>query len=249
MGRRFVVATASSFNDVLKNELKINAAWLPIATPFALGDYGVMSDGIFTKVGNLANDFQIPIKRESGQDLLLKFASADVDEVRFEAGGKVTAFSNSPNADAKLTLQFRSANSFFLRSNLTAIQMSDVAVVARAIFDSPKWDDWSYNYRVVSTVYNGRDSALLSSTAAGASVELSGTADALSQLDVGNAAVGLKASEKKSIGLDLVGASGVVGLKFFKLTLFGGGKPKLLATDPVLPEYFASEAELQKDDL
>jgi hypothetical protein len=203
------MGTASSFNEVLNNELKVSAAWLPIANPFALGDYGVMSGGIFSKVGNLANDFQISIRKGPGEDLQLKFASADLQETRLEGGVTVPAFSNSPTADAKLLLQFQSANSFFLRSSLVASQMQNIAEVARAIFDSPKRDDWSYHYRVVSTVYYGKDGALLSSTSAGASVEISGKADALSQLDLGSATVGLSTSKKKSIGLDLVGKSGM----------------------------------------
>jgi hypothetical protein len=243
------MGTASRFNEVLNKELKISAAWLPMANPFALGDYGVVSDGIFSKIGNVESDFQIVIKKRPGENLVLKFASEDVEETRLEGDLTVPAFTNSPTLEGRLLIQFKSANSFFLRSSLTAIQMQNIAGVAREIFNSPKWDAWSYNYRVVSTVYHGKDCALLSAISGGASVELSGKADALSQLDLGSAAVGLTASAKKSIGLDLVGKNGVVALRFFKLTWFGGGRPKVLADRDLSKEYFASEAELRKDDI
>ena len=53
------MGTAQVFNQIIKDQLHVNAAWLPITNVFRLGDYGVVSDGIFTSIGNVGRDFSL----------------------------------------------------------------------------------------------------------------------------------------------------------------------------------------------
>jgi hypothetical protein len=41
------MGTPRLFDQTLKSQLQINAAWLPVSNIFKLGDYGVMSEGVF----------------------------------------------------------------------------------------------------------------------------------------------------------------------------------------------------------
>ena len=46
------MGTARAFDRILKSELNIHAAWLPITNTFSVGDFGLISDGVFAKMGN-----------------------------------------------------------------------------------------------------------------------------------------------------------------------------------------------------
>ena len=60
------MGTPRLFNQTLKSLLQINAAWLPVTNTFRLGDYGVMSEGVFVKIGNIETDFGIALERALG---------------------------------------------------------------------------------------------------------------------------------------------------------------------------------------
>jgi hypothetical protein len=47
------MGTARDFDDILKRELNIHAAWLPVTNTFRLGDYGIVSDGVLVPMGNI----------------------------------------------------------------------------------------------------------------------------------------------------------------------------------------------------
>jgi hypothetical protein len=44
------MGTARDFDILLKQELNIHAAWLPVTNTFRLGDYGMFSDGVLVKM-------------------------------------------------------------------------------------------------------------------------------------------------------------------------------------------------------
>jgi hypothetical protein len=64
---------------------------------------------------------------------------------------------------------------------------------------------------------------MISSREANSRVTISGTADALRLLELGQAQADVAVSSEESLGLNLTGGSGVVGLRMFKLRALGGG--------------------------
>ena len=164
------------------------------------------------------------------------------------ANAVVNAFPDS-DVDAKFVVEFTNASSFFLKANLTILEMQNMNRVAYAIYHMPQWEHWRYKFRVVSATYTGKDCALISSTSKNSSIELSGKAKALQQLDLGAVSIGIEAANKKEIGLDLLGQTGVVGLSFFKLTWLAGPDPKIMASGGLPPEMFAEAKALEEDDI
>jgi hypothetical protein len=217
------MGTASRFNDIMKDELNIFAAWIPVTNTFQLGDYGLISDGVFVKIGNITTDHGVTFQSKPGPESKLDFTSKGTAMARFAGGTTVTAFPDQP-IDAKLTIEFGDENSFLLKANLTVMQMQDINAVASKLAELPNWKN---KYRVVSAVYNGKQCAMISSKAANSKIELSGKATALKQFELGAVSAELGVSNKKEIGLDLVGEDGVVGLSLFKLGWWDNS-PKVL---------------------
>jgi hypothetical protein len=219
------VGIASLFDGVLKDELNIHAAWIPVTNTFRLGDYGLVSSGVFVKAGNIQDDFGLTFRQSPGPPSALNFTSKGTRIVRSVGAGEVKSFPDN-EFQAKLFVEFATSSSFMIKANLTVQEMQNVNAVAKQLANATRW---KRKYLVVSSVYSGKDCAIISSKSANSKIELSGKANALKQLDLGAVAVNLQASNKQDIGLDLVGESGIVGLALFKLSWGWGDDPKTLA--------------------
>jgi uncharacterized DUF497 family protein len=218
------MGTASQFDSILKEELNIHAAWVPITNTFRLGDYGLISSGVLVKAGNISNDFGVSFDQAPGPPSVLNFTSKGTKSLRFAAGAQVNAFPDN-DVDAKLSVEFASASSFLAKANLMVAEMQNVNAVAKRLVEIGAW---KRKYIVVSAVYFGKQCAIISSKSANSKIELSGKANALKQFDLGAVAANVESSTKQDIGLDLVGESGVVGLSLFKLPWGWGDDPKTL---------------------
>lgn len=210
------MGTARDFDRILKQELNIHAAWLPVTNAFRLGDYGLISDGVLVAMGNIKDDFSVDFKQAPGPDAQLNFASKGTSMVRVAGGATVQQFPGG-DVDAKLTVEFKREHSFFVKAKLTVSQMQGLNEVARKLNSVPQWEG---RFRVVSALYTGTGCALISSKAAGSKIELSGKAHALQQLDLGEAFAGVQVTNRTEIGLEIVGKKGVIGLAMFKLGWF-----------------------------
>jgi hypothetical protein len=224
------MGTASQFDGILKEELNIHAAWIPVTNTFTVGDFGLVSGGVLVKAGNVSADFGISFQQAAGPPSILNFTSKGTKTFRVAGGAQVNAFPNAPNVNAKLSIEFTSASSFLAKANLAVSEMQNVAAVAKKLVETP---DWKRKYIVISAIYTGKQCAIISTKSANAKIELSGTANALQQFDLGAVAANLEVSDKKDIGLDIVGEDGVVGLALFKLPWGWGNDPKTLGDGEV----------------
>jgi hypothetical protein len=212
------MGTARLFNRLLKSELNIHAAWLPVTNTFQLGDYGLISDGVLVKVGNI-KQHGISFKSAKGQPAKMAFASQSVSVSRAVAGAKVEGFPDQ-NLDARLSVEFGEESAFFLRGMLSLEEMQNVRQVADKLADAKSWKG---TYRVVSGVYSAERCVILSSKSAGARFELGGSASALQKLEGGSVEAGVHLTSADKLGLDIAGDGGVVGLGLFKLNWLTGG--------------------------
>ncbi|WP_422016783.1 hypothetical protein [Reyranella sp.] len=224
------MGTGSDLDKILKTELNLHAAWIPIANTFRVGDYGLVSNGVVVKGGNIKDDFGIDFKAAGGtKKLQVNFMSKGTTLIRSANGAQVPAFTNDGDIDAKLTINFSITNSFLLKAaELNSFEMQDLINVARKLAEKKRW---KRAYRVVSAVYSASDCAIISSKSSNSSIELSGKANALRHFDMGAASVGIEVSKKQDIGLEIIGERGVLGLALFKLPMLLGDTPKILSEE------------------
>lgn len=219
------MGTASKFDDVLKRELNIHAAWLPVTNTFSPGDYGLFSDGVLSKIGNITNDFNIKPLLGVGNESVLSFSSDGTTHKRLISGIEVPQYSVGED-QATLTIEFSASESFFLRGTLTGKIMSNMQRVANQLAELPSWNR---RHIVVSATYAGENCTIISSKSNGSRVEVVGTTNALAQFEQTGAWGELRATTRHNIGLEVLGKAGVVGLGLFKLPTWGRN-PRVLST-------------------
>jgi hypothetical protein len=122
--------------------------------------------------------------------------------------------------------------------------MQDVAKVGAAL---RKADGWRRKYRVIFSTYAGEGCTIISSREANSAFELSATADVLRLLELGKAHGGITLTGERAAGLEVIGASGVVGLRLFKLRLFTGGTDILRGDEADDQVEFETADELEDD--
>ena len=239
----------NQFNDIIQSHLNIFAAWVPVVNKYALGDYGFFSDGVFSKIGNITDDFGLTFNTGSGSNASIDFTSANTRVIKFNAGAEVSVIPEGA-VDARIEIEFESATSFLVRSpTITVTTIENINTVANEI---KKIKDWDGKWKVVHQVYNALDPVIVSSMAAGTKIVFGGEIKALQELKLGSAGVNI--STNKELGLKIQGQNGVIGLGLFRVRtrIFGGKVLEVLAEDLELGEqkpFIILDPATTKDDL
>lgn len=207
------MGTASDFNKIVHRQIDVHAAWLPVTNVFKVGDFGMISDGVFARQGNISDVFGVSFETDPGPSVNLDFKSAKVREVRFTAGAQVDVFPDQP-LEAKLTIRFERSKSFYLKAKLDTEQMKNSFGVAQALVSKP---NWNRKFKVVSGIYTGTGPVIMSSKSGDTEVSISGKAEALQKFELGNLDAGLTFKSSSSLGLEILGEKGVVGLHLFQV--------------------------------
>jgi hypothetical protein len=210
---------AAAINDVLHAQLNCHVAWLPLSNTFALGDYGVFSNGVFTKLGNVSGFGIGPLPAQDGPAVKLDFVSSST-QVRNLVGQAEVDVIPEGALDAKIKFVFDKAGSFLLRAPAVKVrELEDVDRVMRALREKV---DWRRSYKLVAKVWRAENATLLSTIASNTELTIGGSVPALKKFALGDVSADLNVAANRQLGLELMGATGVVGLGLIKQRLFGG---------------------------
>lgn len=239
------MSLAKNFQKQLHAQLKIHAAWMPVANTFQIGTYGLVEGGVLRPLGHVSNDFGVTIgpTLTSPSTGPCTFESKGVQTVRTVAGAKVDAFPDLGTVDAKLTFRFESRDSVLFRAAaLEHEHMSSVVNVANQLKENA---DWSKRFRVVSGLYSAAASVVLLASEANTEIAFDANVAALKAIEAGDAKLDFGVSTSSERCFRSVGKKGVIGLSLFRIGLFGG--LKLLNTDLQLDESTGWGDELEDD--
>ena len=209
----------NQFNDIIQRDLNVHAAWLPITQNYALGDYGLISDGVFSKLGNIS-EFNVSFNQSTGPSVSINYKS-DISRVTKFAGGAEVQAIPATAIDAKVTLKFDREKSFLIKS--PTIKVSAIGNVQQVANQLKKAGGWRRKWKVVFETYHAEDAVVMSTIEAGTEISFSGSAPSLESLSLGKADVSFGIEGNKQIGLDIQGKEGVIALGLFKLKLIGNG--------------------------
>lgn len=218
------MGTPRIFNDLLREEAGMQAAWLPLTNTFELGDFGLVSGGVFNKIGNIRSFFP---KDDSdlfevleGGESSLRFASDGISINRFDADGSVKEFSGLGDTSASISIDFANEDSFYVSGKLRMRQIANVESLADRLY---RIAGWRSKYQVVRHVYYAENCTVISSSGAGAKVSLNGSASLLQAFESGAASTSLVRNSNEKIGIELIGERGVLGIRLFKVRWITGG--------------------------
>ena len=217
----------NQFNDIIQKHLNVFAAWMPIVNKYSLGDYGVFSDGVFSKLGNITEDFQVGFKEGSGSEASIDFTSEGGTVTKVGANAGATA--GPGEIKASVQIEFKNGKSLLIKSpTITVATIENVNEVSKKLIATGKWDG---QWKVVHQVYNALDAVIVSTIEAGTKLDFTGDATAIEQMKLGSAGVNIDTN--KTLGLKINGKNGVIGLGLFRIksNIFGGKKVEILADD------------------
>lgn len=202
-----------SFNNIIKKHLNVNAAWLPITNNYGLGDYGIISDGVFAKMGNI-REFNIPFIESTGPDASIDFTSANTSIMKFAAGSEVSVIPAGA-IDAKISYKFESEKSFLVKAPV--IKVSEIQNLYELATKLMTIKTWGRKWKIVYQVYHALDPLIISTISSGTELTLSGNADALRNFKIADASIEL--GSNKELGLKTYGKAGIIALGLFRLRL------------------------------
>ena len=199
------------YNRLLRRHTLHFAAWNPITDPQKLGDYGLLDRGVFRKLGNIV-EFGVDFSTESGNAAALDFTSTVKTQVRIQAGVQVPIFDDS-NIDARLKFEFEGNFAALVKSPEVRVEtMQSIHAVAKRL---QAVSDWKPRFRVISKVYTAQQALVVASLGNSVAIELSGTANVLRKLELGEVAIGVNVIGSHQ--LKLVGASGAIAIDLFRV--------------------------------
>jgi hypothetical protein len=216
------------FSSITEAQLHAYAAWLPITNAFRLGDYGLIAEGVFNKIGNIADDFGVNFIEGKGPETSIDFVSADTTVVNTVAGAVVDVVPESA-VGVKVTYKFNKARSFLVKAARVKVKtVENVNQLATQLKDRREWER---KWRVVRETYHAEDALVLSTIAAGTEVGFNADAKVLKQLHLGDVSANVGVSVNKELGLKLIGKRGVLALGLFKLHWLTGNLDVLTNKD------------------
>ena len=197
------------------------AAWLPVTNTLKVGDFGIINGGVFRALGNIKDTFGIDFNVEEGPNTEVDIASEGTTVVKVVGGAEVPAFPPNGGLEAKINVNFSKENSFLVKSKLTCQQMSNIQEVAWKLVKEKRW---KRTYKVVETTYTGKDCVIILSSQSNTTVGLTGSVDALKQLEAGQASVDIGVEREDKASFQSIGEEGVIGIRLFKLGWSGNVK-------------------------
>tara|TARA_R110002072_G_scaffold1428_6_gene12047 strand:+ start:3203 stop:3994 length:792 start_codon:yes stop_codon:yes gene_type:complete len=210
---------ARKFNKLLHDEIRVHAAWLPITNTFEIGDYGVISEGVFTRLGNVSEFGTPEAAIAAGPSSSIDFTSKGASTVRLVADAEVDSLPDT-DVSARIRIHFENENSFIVKAQLTSEEIRNKNEVAKAAFQHPEWRS---RYKIVTSIFSAENCVFIASNSAGAEVEFGGTAKALKTFELGKVEAGIALTNFRDIGLEVVGAMGALGLRMVRKRWLGLG--------------------------
>jgi hypothetical protein len=209
---------ANEIARVLKEQLQCHVAWVPISNTFTLGDYGVFSHGVFTKLGRI-DEFGVSFDEKMAAPARIDFVSDDTKVTNLVGDVEVDVLPELA-VNAKVKIAFKNEHAFVLRAKSVSVhEAQNVAQVMRRL---EQHEYWRRSYKVVAKLWEAQRAVLLSTIAADTTVTVGGSVPALKEFNVGDLSATLRVSQTRELGLQILGASGAIGLGLVQNELFGG---------------------------
>lgn len=196
--------------EIYRNLKPLYANWEP-SRPVALGDYGVLTDRIFIRLGNIS---QLGVNFGQIQDARLSqknFTSAGSSSVKSHAKGTVPT-GTGVNAKAYLEVNFSSERSVFFNAAGCRYAMIDNKVaLGDAVTALYRASKWQRGWCVVTDLVEAASLSLAVSSSSSSSITFEAEGD-VPYIDLADASIGLKVTNASGIGYKVASDHGCTPL-------------------------------------
>jgi len=218
---------AKTYVDDIHDEWEEVFATWPAGLELKLGDYGYLEDGIFQRMGNIAEKGISGERRDDNNDTAIEYKSSDEVSVVGHAKGSVNV-SGVANAKASLEISFSGKHAVFFKAAggkwHTFESPEQIGQQILELFHAGKW---KREFLVVTNLLKAGATTVVVSNGSSASVSLEAQADDIEAIDLADASVGLRIKSESNLGLKIIAEGGMTPLfglmKIQRLSLFGLG--------------------------
>lgn len=202
-------------NAVKKNQKVFYGVWEP-GFPVKLGDYGVMTENIFTQLGNISEleglkDFKLNYRKDDTKDE--KFFTSQ-QGVQFELKPQAAGTVNGIKANASIEIKFSKENCIFFNGAECVFEIIENKYeLGQKLLEIHKQSSnkWRREFVVVTDRVITKRALILISTSADFSITLEADAS-VPVIDLGKASLGLKVARQNSSGYKVITEEGIVPL-------------------------------------
>lgn len=206
---------ADIYISALRKQFNKCPNWEP-HTPVALGDYGVLKDGVFMRIDNVSRQFGIEILELPKQPAIRReFSSEGVKINNVEAGAGTDV------ASGRVDINFQKENGvFFNASECTIRKIDNLGTILEQLHERYKQDKWDKDWVLVTELEEATSAVVAISREANASVSFE-AASPIAKISLNDASLKLKASKQDKIAYKIdstdTDATLVVLLGLYKL--------------------------------
>jgi hypothetical protein len=164
----------------------------PINRQLQLGDYGVMKNGYFSKLGNIKNEplnlaFDILKDPSPGHETFKSSNSINFSSI---AKGDILA-NGAAAAKASVEIGFTQENAvFFSSAEVRYNEIQNIRQLGDQLLSLYHQGNWKKEYYVVTRLIEGKNSVLIISGSSGCKVNIEAKSD-VKNIDLGNATIDL----------------------------------------------------------
>jgi hypothetical protein len=238
------MSIARALSRILRNNFQMHVAWVPVATSFSLGDYGLWRDGVFAPIGNI-REFGVEPRVERGREIDLQFISSRASMAEVDAA---VDLSNLP-LGVGTQLRFTAGQSFLIKiGKLSSTRISNIAEVARRLDETKRW---RWPHKIVGELFVGEDVLLVATSERDTTISLRGVGSLAIAGQGLSASARVQVTADKQLALNITGGAGPIGLGLFRVRI--SGAPTLsFSNDPAANGTFVTHdgllAEVTPED-
>ena len=192
------------------------------------GDYGLLNDDCFTKIGDTASEFQTTIELESSSPSFWEYTSKGTETISGEGSARIEL----PETRTEMVLRFANSYSLYMRAaNSQVTSISNIEEVARQLHNHPQ--RWDYSRYVVLSVRRAASLILLMNTSRNSLITLRATLADLAHMQAGRADSEMRIEVAGDAGLKHMGKDVAIYVDLIRVTRFGG-KSRLAAMPGIM---------------
>ncbi|MCW5966431.1 MAG: lipase family protein [Bryobacterales bacterium] len=197
------MSLASSYCKQIKEQLRVHANF-PLGSKRELGDYGVIQDHVFRRLGNIR---QLGISfetQQSGAESAYQFESRGGVDVNLIAKGDLQP-GGIPAVKAGLGIRFSRENAvFFAAAGCTSRSIDDVKSLQPQLIALRNQNLWESDYYVVIEVVHARNTTAVVSAGSDSEILLEAKSAEVPAIELGDASLDLGVKRSRNMALKVV---------------------------------------------
>ena len=196
---------AAQYCEQINNHFKVFYATFPPNQPYQLGDFGILNDDVFVRIGNVTQRFDLNFGVRAGEAKSPAIDFTSKGSVTVEFRSKAEAGIGTVPVKAGLDITFARENSvFFNAAECTLDSVEDQVKLGEQIIGLYNQRKWEKKYAVVTGVLRAKSTTAIVSSSANSSISLDAATPDVAAINLADASLKLTVKSVRDVALKIV---------------------------------------------